>query len=184
MSDPVRPGIEHEPVGSGLTVLRFWSVNGLNDEALRLVSEGKAQPTMFALSEVERRLTIQSLSVWVEAVTPARQAWRLSGAKLHMRVRLQLDSDAIRMIQISPAQSLDVVWEQAMIDLPDGIAIPDTRPGAEGHAGIRHLEKGTSAQRRLARFLLSEAARAGLLPPELPREWAEPTDSTGHDPPQ
>jgi hypothetical protein len=172
MPDPIRPGQENEPLGWGVIVLRFSRMAGLNEEALRLVAAGRAQPTMFALSDVERRLPVQSLSVWAEDITSAVLAWQLTGAKPDSRVLLRLVSDEIRGVEVSPGQNLDVVWEQAMIDLPDGTAEPDTRPGTNGHAGIRHLEKGTASQRRLARFRLSEAARAELLAPELVGEWA------------
>jgi hypothetical protein len=137
---------------------------------------------MFALSDVERRLPIQSLSAWAEAHTSMAQAWQLSGAKPNARVLLRLVSDAIRQVRVSPGQSLDVVWEQAMIDLTDGNAVPDTRPGAEGHVGIRHLEKGTPGERKIARFRLAEAARAEVLPPEMVSECAADVESTGLDP--
>lgn len=182
MSHPIRPGEENEPIAAGLSVLRFWSVGGLNDEALQLATKGKAQPTMFAFSDVERRLPIQSLSVWVEAVTPAPQAWQLSGSKPLTRILLHLTSDAIRQVLVTPDQGLDVVWERAVIDQPDGSAIPDTRQGADGHAGVRHLEKGSSGQRRLARFRLAEAAKAELLPEELVAEWADRAEPTGEEP--
>jgi hypothetical protein len=172
MSDPIRPGQENESLGPGLIVLRFAGIDGLNDEALRLAAEGKAQPTMFAFSEMERRLSVKSLSVWAEVITPAALAWQLSGAKLNSRVLLHLGSDEIRRVEVSPGQNLDVVWEQAMLDLPDGTATSDARPGTDGHAGIRHLEKGTTSQRKLARFRLSEVARSELLAPDLVREWA------------
>src|SRR5215211_5996044 len=100
MPEPIRRGQENEPLPSGLTVLRFWGVAGLNDEALRLVAEGKGQPTMFAFSDAERAQPIKSLSVWAEAVTAPPVAWRLSGAKPNSRVLMRLTSDAIRQVEV------------------------------------------------------------------------------------
>src|SRR5262249_50849171 len=102
------------------------------------------------------------LSVWAEQLTRAEQAWRLMGEKAHYRLALRLNVDAVRTLRPDPDSSelpnLDVEWYP--LHAEDGS--PDTRPGADGHAGIVGLHLGSSAQRKSLRRKLAQLASEGV----------------------
>jgi hypothetical protein len=58
---------------------------------------------------------------------------------------------------------LDAEWEQAKTVDGAGNTVVDTRPGAEGHAGIARLNKGIKRQQKELRLQLAEAANVRLL---------------------
>lgn len=115
---------------------------------------GKASPVAFELSSEDKRGNPPRLSVFCAALTSPFQAWTIAGEKPGHELALTLAVDDIRALRPDPgtpgAEMLDVVWHH----------ISDTRPGAEGHAGITGLDKGTSLQRKSYRMKLADAAIA------------------------
>ena len=77
------------------------------------------------------------------------------------QLALRLSVDAIRALRPNPDSpqipNLDVQWHTLLND--DGSR--DTRPGADGHAGISGLHAGSSAQRKSLRRRLAQLASDG-----------------------
>jgi hypothetical protein len=101
------------------------------------------------------------LSVFAESLTTPEQAGTIAGPKKSHELVLRLSVDAVRAVRpdcnVANAETLDVVWDH----------ITDTRPGAEGHAGITGLN-GTD--RRIYRRKLADIAQA------IPLDLREPRD--------
>ncbi len=57
-----------------------------------------------------------------------------------------------------------------MVEEPGRGLVPDPRPGAIGHAGIRHLKGGTKEQYQSLRIQLAEMAEVRRLPEDLLRQ--------------
>lgn len=120
---------------------------------------------MFILGSSEQRL-----SIWVEELTIADQAWGFMGAKPEHNVVACLSVDAIIAIPPQPGfDPLCVEWEEALTVDGDGNQVRNTRPGAEGHAGITGLNQGgdgkTHKRQRLEmRSDLADAAVLSLVP--------------------
>lgn len=105
--------------------------------------EGKPHPGMFALSTPEKASEARRLSIWVEALTVADQAWEFMGRNPKHTFVACSSTDRIRSVEPPEGfERLDVVWEKAM----DSNGAPNNRPGAEGHAGIAGLGQGQGQQ--------------------------------------
>lgn len=127
MSTAVEP--KHgTPLYDSLKVLRF----------ARLTSEGPLpMPCHFDLSSADKDSELKSLSVWETTLTPVSVALRLmSGSSDDYGFGLRLCVGEVRSIQFksqdhddTPARNLDVIWDH------------DTRPSAQGHAGIIGLTR-------------------------------------------
>jgi hypothetical protein len=121
---------------------------------------------MFKPSSKDENSEGKRLSVWVEALTVADQGWDFMGAKPTNTVVACLNVDAIRSIQPPDLfDPLDVEWELAKLD--DGS--PNTKPGAEGHAGISGLIQGgngkiDSLKRKTLRSKLADIAEISPVP--------------------
>jgi hypothetical protein len=80
------------------------------------------------------------------------------GAKPNYRLVLRSKVDAIRALRPNPdsldTPNLEVQWHTLLKE--DGS--PDTRPGADGHAGITGLHAGSPAQRKSWRRRLARLA--------------------------
>ena len=109
---------------------------------VKLSLDGQVQADQFDLSTLDRNSTPPSLSVWSEELTTLVQARRFlnNPEKTHAAL---LRVEDVKGIRPSPDNveipSLNVVWEVLWSD--EKAHIRDSRPGAEGHAGIRGLNK-------------------------------------------
>ena len=155
----------------------------------RMSKNGRIDPESFVLTETDRNATVSRLSVYSEALTSDLEAWTLLGSQpKHEAVLRLLVSDVHGLIpdpSSPPAPHLSVEWEwKFALDLggsvkldEQGNPVPDERPGANGHAGIRNLREGTTAQRKSLRSKLTDLANAnGLrwLPHVRPSEQDAP----------
>jgi hypothetical protein len=140
--DKPQSGRTGEPLPSGEWVLR------LAVASKDFLETGQVSPEAFALSTEDRRDDPPRLSVWAERLTRPEQAWHLLGEKPNYRLIVRLNVDTIRALRPSPdtpeLPGLDVQWHSLQND--DGR--PDTRLGAEGHAGLVGLHSGSPAQRK------------------------------------
>jgi hypothetical protein len=125
---------------------------------------------MFELSSEDKASPGKRLSVWVEELTIADQAWDFMGAKPESTVVACLDVGKIGAIPPEPSFTpLRVEWEQALMDDGSGIKVPNTQPGAEGHAGIAGLKQGGNGktdtnQRKALRSALADIADISPVP--------------------
>jgi hypothetical protein len=125
---------------------------------------------MFELSSEDKAALGQRLSIWVEELTIADQAWTFMGANPERTVVACLNVAAIHAIPAEPGfNSLRVEWEQALIDGGNGHKVPNTKPGAEGHAGIAGLNQGGNGithrnQRKSLREALAEITTISPVP--------------------
>lgn len=105
----------------------------------------------FVLSTDDKNSTPPHLSVWIESLTTAEQAYnflqeRSPNSERKLVLRLQVNE--IRKIVVPFAREdrdltfLDVLW----IHLFMGENIRDLRPGAEGHAGITGLDERSAPE--------------------------------------
>jgi hypothetical protein len=137
-----QPGPTGEPLPPGEWVLR------LAVASKDFLETGQVSPEAFALSTEDRRDDPPRLSVWAERLTRPEQAWHLMGEKPSYRLIVRLSVDAIRTLRPNPdipeVPGLDVQWHPLLND--DGS--PDSRSGAEGHAGLVGLHAGSPAQRK------------------------------------
>lgn len=82
--------------------------------------------------------------MWHEGSTAVAQAHNILGRTKNVAGFLAVD--AIRMLRPDlddPAvKNLEVEWETALAQLPDGGIARSLAPGAEGHCGLRGLDQG------------------------------------------
>jgi hypothetical protein len=170
----LRPGKDGDPVPAGTLIFRIGIKTKLSPEALR---KGKASPEMFELTSEDKESEGQRLSIWVEELTIADQAWDFMGAKPERNIVACLTVDKI--LSIPPQAGFEpprVEWEKALTVDGEGRKIPNNRPGAEGHAGITGLNQGGDGkthkrQRKAMRSDLADAA--DLSPVPVPHNIAE-----------
>jgi hypothetical protein len=163
----LHPGNDGDQLPAGTLVFRIGKNTQLSPAAL----EGKrASPEMFELSTDDKNSPGKRLSVWVEGLTVADQAWALMGAKPERTVVACLSVDSINAIPAQPGFSaLRVEWEQAVTQEGDGKTVPNRRLGAEGHSGIAGLLQGgngkmDSTKRKALRSALADIAEISLVP--------------------
>ncbi len=129
----VVPGEDGDPLPDSSTVFRLCRSN-----------DGKVAPEAFALSSEEKKAEVPRLSVWEESLTTLPQAHSIMGRDPRYTLAGLLAVADVRALRPHPddpaVQSLDVEWEQAMVDV-DGERVPNTQAGAEGHAGIVRLKQ-------------------------------------------
>lgn len=161
------PGNDGDLVPAGTLVFRVGRNTDLNPAALE---RRAALPIMFELSTSDKAAPIPRLSIWVEALTIADQAWDFMGSNPKRTVVACLSVDAIHAIPV-PAGfiPLRVEWERAMVDDGNGNPVPNNRPGAEGHVGIAGMNQGgggnaDSHKRKALRSALADAARISDVP--------------------
>lgn len=165
------PGQEGDPLPPGEWVIRVARTSKYGFSA---------HQSAFELSSKDKEAVEPSLSVWAEELTDDEQAWRLTGSRAANDAILRLDVDAIRCLMPTPSAPppphLEVVWEPLMVDDPEKGSVPDPRPGALGHAGIRHLRGGTKEQYKSLRIQLAEMAEVRRLPKDLLRQGVAGTN--------
>lgn len=155
--DEPEGGIDGEPLLDSEIVLRLANPSKYQN---RVPDSG-----MFKLSSDDRNSPTPRLSVWCQRLTTPAQAYDLTGKKPGNNLTLRLLVSAVRTVQIGDGlPHLDVEWEplyerdeEGNPSLDEaGNPIRDRREGAVGHAGIRHLEKGSDSKNRKARVRLAE----------------------------
>lgn len=170
----LRPGNDGDPLPRGTRIFRIGKETQLSPAAL---ARGKALAEMFELSSEDKKARIPRLSVWVEELTIADQAWTFMGAKPANTVVACLCADDIRAIEPPPGfESLDVQWEQAMTDDGVGNQVPNRQPGVEGHTGIANLDQGGAGKqdRNKRKDLRSKLAdKAEISPVPVPHDLPE-----------
>jgi hypothetical protein len=132
----ISPGKDGERVPEKIWVFRVGKDCHFSPAALqrRIALAG-----MFEPSSADKKSPGKRLSVWVEALTVADQAWGIMGSSPKNTIIACLSVDAIRRITApSGFGAMDVEWEQAL----DENRIPIRQPGAEGHVGISNLCQG------------------------------------------
>jgi hypothetical protein len=161
----LQPGSDGDPVPSGTLIFRV----GRDVHASEAALERRVPlPGLFELSETDKNAPIPRLSVWVEELSVADQAWDFMGSRPKNTLVACLTVDAVRSINTPEGFAApDVEWEKAL--LPDGS--PNERPGAQGHCGISNLNQGgngkqdgAKAKRKLIRMKLADAARLSRVP--------------------
>jgi hypothetical protein len=165
------PGIDGDPLPAGTLIFRIGTKLHLSPEAL---DKKRALPEMFKPSSRDEESAGRRLSIWVEELTLPDQAWVFAGCDPEKAVVACLNSDAVRAIQApEPFDSLDLEWEQALLD--DGGV--NVQPGAQGHAGIAGLCQGgkgkrDSNRRKALRSKLADIATISPTPArhEIPDE--------------
>lgn len=166
MTAPV-PGNDGDPVPAGVKIFRIGKNTDLNPAA---IERKRALPIMFELSTADKAAPVPRLSVWVEALTVADQAWDFMGSNPSRTVVACLSVDAVNEMPAQPAfETLRVEWERAMVDDGNGNMIPNTRPGAKGHVGIAGMNQGgngkaDSNKRKALRSALADLARISDVP--------------------
>lgn len=175
---PSGPPPEGTKVAEGEIVLRISKppqFDNLSDAAQALVREGKAlleffvTDSQFELSTADKKHNPPRLSVWVATLTTPCQAWVFRGAAPAARVVISLTTDDIRKIRapavpgFAATACLDVEFEPKGPVEIDGVSLPDTRPGYQGHAGITNLKTGNSTQKESLRIDLATIAKASVL---------------------
>lgn len=161
------PGNDGAPVPAGVKIFRIGKNTDLNPAA---IERREALAIMFELSTADKAAAVPRLSVWVEALTVADQAWDFMGSNPARTVVACLSVEAVNAIPAQPAFAvLRVEWERAMVDDGNGNMIPNTRPGAEGHVGITGLNQGGGGKadgnkRKALRSALADLARISDVP--------------------
>lgn len=161
----VRPGGKGEPLPPGEVVLRFAK------ESKDFRERGKVNPAAFELSNLDKQSDLKALSVWAESLTTVDQALNfMTDNKDSYRLVVRLNVDQIRALRPEPdcadVPYLDVVWDPLLID-QNGSSIPDTRPGASGHAGLTGLMRPGGISKSYYKSLrsqLADLANAVVLP--------------------
>lgn len=159
----LHPGSDGEPLPLGTLIFRIGRDVHFNS-ALR--ERGDVSPGIFELTQEDKNSPGKRLSVWVEELTVADQAWCFMGSKPKNSLAACLHVDEIR--EINPPEGfarLDVEWEQALN--PDRTV--NDRPGAEGHSGISNLHQGgegkqDKARRMRLRLCLADIAKLSPVP--------------------
>ena len=162
----LRPGKDGDAVPPQTLVFRIAKAR-LSPEALK---QRKVQAEMFEPSSDDKASLGKRVSLWVEELTVADQAWAFMGCDPEKTVVACLNVDSVR--QIDPPQGfapLDVHWEQAMAKDDQRNEAPNTVPGAEGHVGISGLiqggrSKGDTNKRKELRSALADAATISPVP--------------------
>lgn len=163
-----QPGIDGEPLPAATLVFRIAKGVRLNSQAL---TKGDALEIFFKPSKDDEKSPGRRLSVWVEAMTLPDQAWEFADRDPAYTVALCLGVDDIRaVIPPEPFDPLDVEWEKAK--LKDGS--DNTKPGAEGHAGITGLLQGGKREKDQRKELRSRLAdKASVSPVPVPHDIPE-----------
>jgi hypothetical protein len=155
MTDALRPGPKGTPLPGGTVVLRLAIPS--KDQMVSEVS--------FELSSEDKASDLQSLTVWAEDLTPADRARALMAKnKAAYRLVLFLNTSDIRAIKTPadcPIPTLDTVWDL------------DSRPGAEGHAGIIGLMRPTGGNRESYKALRTRLVDAVFKIETLPEITAD-----------
>jgi hypothetical protein len=153
MQDRLRPGSKGEPLPEGQTVFRLG----------KPTKDGfVASPVHFELSTKDEQSELQALSVWVEGLTTVQQSLEfIESNREALRLVLYLSVDTVRGIRPDPdsldVPPLDVVWDPLTLQNGNGTE-PDTRPGAEGHAGITGLKRPPRVSRTHYKSIRSQLA--------------------------
>ena len=159
------PGSDGAPLPAGEWIIRVAKTSKYGFSA---------HQSAFELSSKDKRAIVPRLSVWAEELTTDEQAWRLTGGRAANDAILRLNVDAIRSLipvpRDPPPPHLDVEGETLIVDMPGQGLVPDIRPGALGHAGIRHLRDGTKEPYKSLRVQLAEMAEVRRLPDGLLNE--------------
>jgi hypothetical protein len=157
MTNSIQPGSTGTPLPGGIIVLR------LSRLSKDFLESQQPSESAFILSTDDENSELKALSVWAKDLTPAEKARELMGEKrAAYRLILHLNVDEVRAIRISkdfPVTPLEVVWDT------------DSRPGAEGHAGITGLLRPPSGERKLYKALrvkLTQIVTKIELLPEIP----------------
>jgi hypothetical protein len=153
------PQADGVPLPAGTRVFRIGKDVHLSKAAK---DRREAMSTMFELSSEDKASDIPRLSLYIEELTIADQAWDFLGRKPENTVVACLSADDIRKVHADQVV-LDIQWHAKMIEV-NGEEILDTRPGASGHVGIPNLDKGSKAARKNLRSQLAEAARVSPVP--------------------
>jgi hypothetical protein len=130
------------------------------------VEKKRALEIMFQPSSRELESLGKRLSVWIEQLTLADQAWAFMGCNPKKTVVACLSVDDICAIEPPESlRALRVEWEKAL--KPDGT--PNELPGAEGHVGITGLVQGGDGKidkklRKALRSKLADLAFISLVP--------------------
>jgi len=98
----------------------------------------------FILSTKDKESVPPHLSVWIESLTTYQQAYSFLSENSNLTLVLRLNVDKIRKINISFGEIdysnlLNVIWVYIFQDI-NSQQVPDSRPGAIGHAGIIGLD--------------------------------------------
>ena len=163
----VCPGKDGEPVPAGTQVFRIGKSIQPSAEAKRT---GRVSPEMFELSSDDKNSKGQRLSIWVEELTIADQAWDFMGGKPECDLVACLCVDGIQSIPTQEDfEQPRVEWEMALAIDAEGGVIPNGRPGAQGHCGITGLNQGGNGRvhknrRKAMRSDLADAAHLSPVP--------------------
>ena len=109
----------------------------------------------FELSSRDKALPVPKLSVYVQSLTSEAQACALVGDGTTHRLVARVGVTAIRQISVE-GYGLNAVWDAALLDDDT----PDTRPGADGHAGITGLQRPPDVARATFKTLQIRLADA------------------------
>jgi hypothetical protein len=104
------------------------------------------------LSSKDKSDESPKLSVYAKSLTTEMQACKLIGTGKTHRLVATLNVEEIR--NASTEIPLDVVWDEPKLDDDT----PDTRPGAEGHAGVMGLKRPPSIEKTKFKDLQSKLA--------------------------
>ena len=152
-----RPGADGEPLPDGAWVFRLSAVPKDFHET------GKINEAAFDLSDADKRAAVPRLSVWTEDLTSPEQARGMLTNPARYELVLRLGVDEVRSLRPAPdapqTPTLDVQWERRVTIDADGQAVPDTSPGAEGHAGITGLSRQSGEPRRRVASLKYELVK-------------------------
>jgi hypothetical protein len=169
--DQGAPRSDGEKVPAGTLVFRIGKKADPSPEALH---QSKPPEILFKPSSEDEESPGKRLSVWVEELTIADQAWAFMGSNPAKTMVVCLNVDAIRAIQPPERMTpLDVEWEQARF--ANGTV--NNLPGAEGHSGIAGLLQGgegkqDKSRRKALRSKLADIAEVSCVrvPHDIPEE--------------
>lgn len=132
---------------------------------------------MFEPSSADKKSESKCISIWVEALTVADQAWAMMGAKPANTVVACFRADAVAAVPAQPGFApMRTVWETAVVDNGDDTTSPNNHPGADGHAGLWGLLQGGGGNADKAKRLALRSALADLAeisPVPVPHDLAE-----------
>ncbi len=163
-----QPRSDGEPLPAATLVFRIAKGVRVNSQAL---TKGEALEIFFKPSKDDEKSPGRRLSVWIEELTLPDQAWDFAERDPAYTMALCLGVDDIHaVIPPEPFDPLNVEWEKAK--LKDGS--DNTKPGAEGHAGISGLLQGgkkDTARRKELRSRLAD--KASISPVPVPHDIPE-----------
>lgn len=149
MNERLQPGNRGEPLPAGETVLRF----------LKASLHGRVTDAAFELTTLDKTSPLQSLSVWAARLTSPEQAREFLGdqkdASLFYCLLGVEEIRSLRLSPESPVTPLDVVWDPLFLSNSEE---RDSRPGAEGHAGITGLVRPPGMEKLLYKRLRVQLA--------------------------